>query len=377
MSTNQTADIAIVGAGIVGLAHAYMALQNGFKVVLFERDQFAVGASVRNFGLLWPIGQPPGKGFERALKSRAHWKTIAVETGLWLNENGSLHCAHHSDEWDVLEEFANLYKDEGYDIELQSVQTVSKKYGSVNTKNLCGALLSRTECTVNSREAIRKIPLWLEEKYGLTLRFGQMVTGIALPHVYTPKEVWDVDMAIVCSGADFESLYPEIYLTNAITKCKLQMMKATSSIKDFSLGPSLCGGLTLRHYDAFSTCPSLQKVSDRYDQQTPDLRKYGVHVLVSQNNEGELIIGDSHQYSKTVEPFDHEHINQLILDYLHTFANLGEFSITERWNGIYPKAEKGLPLTIEPVPGVYIVNGLGGAGMTLSFGLAEEFFHKF
>lgn len=377
MSTNQTADIAIVGAGIVGLAHAYMALQKGYKVVLFERDQFAVGASVRNFGLLWPIGQQPGEGFDRAMKSRAHWKTIAHETGIWLNENGSLHCAHHGDEWDVLQEFADIYKAAGYDIELQSPQSISEKFGTVNKKDLCGALLSRTECTVNSREAIRQIPLWLEEKYGLTLRFDQMVTGIALPQVYTPQEVWDVDRVIVCSGADFESLYPEIYHAHAITKCKLQMMKATPSKKNFSLGPSLCGGLTLRHYDAFSACPSLQKLSDRYDQQNPDLKKYGVHVLVSQNNECELIIGDSHQYSKTVEPFDHEYINQLILDYLHTFASLGEFSITERWHGVYPKANNRLSLTIEPEPGVHVVNGLGGAGMTLSFGLAEEFFSKF
>ena len=40
-------DIIIVGGGIVGLAHAYMALRKGLKVVLFDREQFAVGASVR------------------------------------------------------------------------------------------------------------------------------------------------------------------------------------------------------------------------------------------------------------------------------------------------------------------------------------------
>ena len=56
---DRSADIAIVGAGIVGLAHAYMALRKGYKVVLFDREQFAVGASVRNFGLLWTIGQEP------------------------------------------------------------------------------------------------------------------------------------------------------------------------------------------------------------------------------------------------------------------------------------------------------------------------------
>ena len=111
---DRTADIAIVGAGIVGLAHAYMALRKGYRVVLFEREQFAVGASVRNFGLLWPIGQEPGIGLERALRSRTHWQEVAKEAGCWLNNNGSLHVVYHEDEWEVLQQFVELYKDSSY-----------------------------------------------------------------------------------------------------------------------------------------------------------------------------------------------------------------------------------------------------------------------
>lgn len=54
---DRSADIAIVGGGIVGLAHAYMALKKGYRVVMFERDEFSVGASLCNFGLIWGIGQ--------------------------------------------------------------------------------------------------------------------------------------------------------------------------------------------------------------------------------------------------------------------------------------------------------------------------------
>ena len=63
---------------------------------------------------------------------------------------------------------------------------------------------------------------------------------------------------------------------------------------------------------------------------------------------------------------------RIIINYLKSFVTLGDFKITERWNGIYPKLSGEINLVIKPEPNVTIVNGLGGAGMTLSFGLAEE-----
>jgi D-hydroxyproline dehydrogenase subunit beta len=367
----RRADIAIVGGGIVGLAHAYFALKKGLRVVLFERDQFAVGASVRNFGLLWPIGQEPGVGLERALRSREHWLEVAAQAGIWANQNGSLHVVYNDDELDVLNEFISLYKDSLFQCELLSPKQVVEKSAVVKHGGLKGGLWSKTEGTVYSREAIRRIPLWLEEKYGLILKFGHVVTGIALPTVYTSRETWSVDRVYVCSGSDFETLYPALFDAQPVSKCKLQMLKAVPE-KPFNLGPSLCAGLTLRHYAAFTKCPSLKKVDKRYDEESLSYKNHRVHVLLAQNNHGELIIGDSHHYGRTVEPFDLEEVNDVILDYLHSFTNLGPLKITERWHGVYPKVQNNINLILEPEKNVTIVTGLGGAGMTLSFGLAEE-----
>lgn len=373
---DRSADIGIVGGGIVGLAIAYMALRKGHRVVLFERHQQAVGASIRNFGLLWPIGQEPGVGLRRALRSRDHWLEISKQAGLWINQNASLHLAYHKDEWDVLEEFMALYKNDFPKCELLDASATMDKSSMINQANLKGGLWSPTECTVNPREAIRKIPRWLEEKFGLILRYDNVVTEISIPNLKTSRETWRVDKVFLCSGADFETLYPEVYSRQSIVKCKLQMMKGVLTDGARIFGPSLCAGLTLRHYSSFSKCASLKRLDDRYDQESAVLKKYGIHVLLSQNNHDELIIGDSHEYSNTIEPFDCELINELILGYLRSFVQLKSLKVTERWHGVYVKAQERIDLVTEPAPGVTIVNGLGGAGMTLSFGLAEELIEK-
>jgi D-hydroxyproline dehydrogenase subunit beta len=364
-------DIAVVGAGMVGLAHAYMAAKRGYKVVVFEREQFAVGASVRNFGLLWPIGQAPGIGLDRALRSRQHWQEIAARANIWLKPNGSFHLAYHADEVEVLNEFMELYQGELYEMDWHSADEIVERSPGVKRQGLLGGLYSKTECTVYSRQAIRQIPEWLREKYGVVFHFGKAISSIHEGVVCSGSEQWRTDHVFICSGSDFETLYPEWFDKQEMTKCKLQMMKAISD-HPIDLGPSLCAGLTLRHYDAFKKCTSLEAVSQRYDQESLAFRQNGVHVLVSQNTAGEFIIGDSHHYSKTVEPFDAEEVNQLILSYLSTFFQTEKLTITERWHGVYPKYAGGIDLILKPERNVTIVNGLGGAGMTLSFGLAED-----
>jgi glycine/D-amino acid oxidase-like deaminating enzyme len=61
------------------------------------------------------------------------------------------------------------------------------------------------------------------------------------------------------------------------------------------------------------------------------------------------------------------------MDYLATFTTLAGQPIVQSWHGIYAKMTNGDTEMVTQVDKqVYVVNGLGGAGMTLSFGLAEE-----
>ncbi len=365
-------DVAIVGAGIVGLAHALAAAQRGWRVAVFERHPYAVGASIRNFGMIWPIGQPQGSLLARALRSRQIWLAVAEQARIPLETCGSLHVARRPDELAVLEEFVATRQEAGYDIRLLSPEETLQKSPAVVPEGLLGSLWSATEMTVDPRQAIRQLPKYLTEQYGVTFHFGQVVTEINAPHLLAGGKRWQADHILVCSGADFETLYPQIFAESGITKVKLQMMRTAPQPDGFRIGPSLCGGLTLTHYGAFAHCSSLGALKDRIQAETPHFPEWGIHVMVSQNEQGELTIGDSHEYGPNPEPFDRAFINQYILDYLKTFVQVPDFHIAEFWNGVYPKISGQTEFVHSPESGVQIINALSGAGMTLSFGLAQE-----
>ncbi|MCX5207016.1 TIGR03364 family FAD-dependent oxidoreductase [Streptomyces sp. NBC_00237] len=368
------ADTAVVGGGIVGLAHALAAAKRGDKVVLFERDDYAVGASIRNFGMIWSVGQQRGAMYERALRSRAVWQEISAKSGLWAAPTGSLHLAHHADEAAVLEEFVETTEAaREHGTTMISAKDALARSSTAVAEGLLAAMWSPTELNVDPRRAIPAVAEYLISEYGVDIRFGTTVRGVDMPTVSTTAGDWQVDNLFVCSGNDFETLYPEVFAESGIVRCKLQMMRTGTQPTGWELGPMLCGGLTLLHYAAFDDCPSRTELAQRMGEQYPFHRENGIHVLLSQTADGRLTIGDSHAYAKTLDPFESEEINKAILDYLGTFAKLPNTEITERWVGFYPSLRDGrTELIVNPEPGVTVVNGVGGAGMTLSFGLAQE-----
>jgi glycine/D-amino acid oxidase-like deaminating enzyme len=103
-----------------------------------------------------------------------------------------------------------------------------------------------------------------------------------------------------------------------------------------------------------------------------DYDRWGIHVLVSQTADGALTLGDSHEYGLAVDIFNKAEIDDLIMRNVRTFLRAPDLSIAQRWYGVYAKHPEKPWVVIDPAPGVRIVTAVGGSGMTLSFGLAEQ-----
>lgn len=368
----RQADLAIVGAGVMGLAHAWAAAQRGLKVVVFERNLRAAGASVRNFGLIWPIGQPHGRMYDLALRSRARWLEILEQARLPYWPEGSLHAVYRDDEAAVAREFADIGPGLGFQCEWLDAGQALSRSRALNPNGLLGALWSPTEISIDPRVTIATLPSFLSERFGVQFRFGCAVRQIDSPVIEAGSEQWKTENAIVCSGDDFESLYPETFASAGLTRVKLQMLRTAPQPDGWLLGPALAAGLTLRFYSSFSVCETLPALRGRIADETPEYDRWEIHGLVSQTSQGELTLGDSHEYGPIVDIFNKEAIDCLMLRYISTFLAPPDLAIAQRWYGVYVKHPDHPYLTLKPAPGVRIVTSPGGAGMTLSHGIAAE-----
>lgn len=364
----------VIGAGIVGLAIARALAVRGHRVTVLERYERAVGASVRNFGMIWPIGVSNGLAYERALRSRAIWQELIAEAGLWHDPCGSLHMAYAQDEWEVLEQYAAANR------ELRPCRLLDRDAALARSPALVGdglrgALFNRDEMIVDPREALRVLPEFLRERYGVEFHWRTPVTAVESGRAHSGTRRFEADQVFVCSGAEFEQLYPQLYAAAPLTRCKLQMMRLAPQPEGYRLGAALCGGLSLVHYAGFQQAADVAPLRARYQAEFGELIELGIHVMAAQNGRGEITIGDSHAYAHTHDPFDEQAINAKVLDYLARFARLPDPRVIQTWHGIYPKLTDGSSeFVAEPAPGVTLVNAIGGGGlgMTLSFGLAEE-----
>jgi FAD dependent oxidoreductase TIGR03364 len=322
--------------------------------------------------MIWPIGQPRGAMRELALKSRDIWLELLERSGIWHERCGSIHLAYRDDEAEVLREFVRETRQNGESFRLVDPSEIVRHSRGVKREGLQLALYSRDELCVDPREVIDQLPRWLSRQFGVEFQFSSTITSIALPKLFSGHREWSATRSWICSGDELGALYPDQLENCGLVRCKLQMMRSQAAQAGWRMGPLLAAGLTLRHYASFRECPSLPFLKRRIAEESPWFDRYGIHVLVSQNGRGELTIGDSHEYGEAIEPFDKDEIDEWILGYLKTFLDVPNLRIASRWSGTYVKHTTEPFVAIPLAPGVVAITGLGGAGMTLSFGLAAR-----
>jgi len=364
----QGFDVVVVGAGIIGLSHALAAARRGLSVAVVDRDRQANGASIRNFGFVTVTGQRAGRAWQRALYSRDVWEQVMPQAGIPLLHPDLAVIARRPQAMAVLEEFA---ADEmGAECRLLSTAEIKARL-PMAAPGALGGLWSPHERRVEPRTAIPALAAWLESAHKVTFFRDTAVRGVESGAVDTTAGRIAGRHIVVCPGPDLVTLFPDQLAAHKLRLCKLQMLRLAAP--GWRLPAAVMGDLSLVRYEGYAAMPAAAALNEVLAAEAGDALAHGIHLIIVQSADGSLVVGDSHHYGATPDPFAPAEVEQIILREARKLLALPEhLPVTERWTGLYPSSSEETAFHDLVAPGVLLSQVSGGTGMSTGFALGEE-----
>jgi FAD dependent oxidoreductase TIGR03364 len=361
-------DLAVVGAGIVGLAHAYVAARAGKRVCVIERDVRANGASIRNFGFITVTGQARGDSWRLARRTRDVWADVAPQAGIAVEHEGLYLVARSAESIAVIEAFLKTEMGEG--CRLVSADAFRSLSGGLGGPDLAGALYSPHELRVESREAIPALAHWLETALDVTFLYETVAFEAAPPRVATSRGPVEAAAVVVCPGDDFATLYPDRIKAYGLRRCRLSMLRTADP--GFRLPGGIMSDLGLVRYRGHGDLDEARALERRLRGEQASHFDNGVHLIVVQSADGSLVVGDSHHYADLPGPFAPAQAEADLLDEYARALGRPAPPVIERWTGVYAVADDRTYLIDTPAEGVRMVIVTSGTGASTGFGIAER-----
>jgi FAD dependent oxidoreductase TIGR03364 len=357
----------VVGAGVLGVWHALELCRAGYAVEHLEADPLPSGASVRNFGLVWVSGRRNGEELDVARRARTRWEEVAADTpALGFRANGSLTVAVTDGERKVMEEFASHP-----DAPARAITFVEPHQIRALNPAIAGDVLGGLHCALDAavepRLAIGALRQRLLSGDQYTFHPGRRVVDLA-PHgvIDSAGTRWLADLVVIATGAAFDHLPGTEQLAARLGRVRLQMLETEPF--DQHVTTSVADGDTMRYYPAYEAVSH-----DALGPQNEVAAAHHLQLLLVQRNDGGLTIGDTHAYG---EPFEFDLAEEPTLELL---ARAGRIlgtplpPVRRRWEGVYAQCTDGAVCArAEIQPGVFMVTGPGGRGMTCAPAIAAD-----
>ena len=364
----QRFDLAVVGAGIVGLATALAAVRRGLRVVVIDRDAQANGASVRNFGFVTVTGQEAGAMWTRARRTREVWLEVGVAAGIPIVHTGMWMIARRAESVAVIEAFMATDMAEG--CRVLSPVAARQRCPWLAAPKLAAVLESTTELRVESRTAIPRLAEWLGAAHGVRYLRNTVVHAIEPPWVHTANAGVQAERIAVCPGDDYHGLYAARLARYRLTRCKLQMLRLGNP--GFTLPATLMSDLGMARNAGYANLASAGPLKARLAVEQPDHLRNGIHLIVAQSADGTLVVGDSHHYAEIPDFTAYAAVEELILSEFRAALGIEPPPILERWVGTYASASDRSVLIDAPEPAVRVAIVTCGAGASTGFAIGEE-----
>ena len=350
LPTRRSADVIIVGGGIIGAACARAYARQGLSVAVVEGGPIGGGATAASMGHLLQVdATDEGDRVESALCRRS----LQLWTE-WLSEQrahvdaaeysrcGTLWLAADAEELALAERKCQWYQAQGLKAELLDPEALRRAEPMLR-HGLSGALRVAGDGRVYPP---RVAAMWLQEARAQIFRCSATGYDGASVRLADGRELWGA-MTVVCTGLAAQAQLPPGWL---IAK-KGQL------------------AITQRHPGRVQH----QLVELGYLKRAHLVDQDSVSFNVQPRPGGQLLIGSSRQIGRSDSALDRDMLKRMLQLALEFLPGLGELSLLRCWTGVRPASRDGQPLIgAHPyLPRTWLATGHEGLGITTSLASAE------
>ncbi len=352
--SEATADVVIVGAGVIGAAIAFHLTRRGVRPLLIEKEDPAAGSSGACDGLILLQSKKPGLHLELALESRRRFEELAAELGaeIEFRTTGGLCLIEDEAELAAMRRSVAEQRACGLAVELIAGEEVRRREPLVSERILAAAFSPR-DAQVNPY-ALTFALLRAARAKGARLVGGEPVVGIQIASgrvqaVRTPRRRIAAPIVVNAAGAHAPEIGRLAGLEVPITPRRGQLLVTAAR------PPLLRHGLISARYIAAKFNPELARSGE-------------MGFALEQAESGNLLIGSTREFAGYDRRTSFQGIRAVARRILPVFPALASIPVIRTFAGLRPYTPDGLPILgpVASVGGFLMAAGHEGDGIALS-----------
>jgi FAD dependent oxidoreductase TIGR03364 len=352
----------VVGAGLLGLAHALEARRRGLSVVLLDRSARATGASVRGSGHLFFSALESGPALEAASMARARWLELAEQAGTAADRAGTLILARNPEEMALLEAAA---ADPARKARIRSAKKIAR-LAPIPVDQIVGGLYAKGDLRIGPRSAPGALARLLGKDRHARVEWGAHVHAVEPGVVHSGRLQVRAQAIVVCPGVEYGTLPAELRPDGSGLTVRQAQMLRLSAPSGRRYRPTLTTGASLLEHAGLGALDAAARLRERLELEQPELVEHGLSLTVTQLANGELLAGSTIAYTGDPMPYSRERLDEVLLAQTSRLLGL-EPRVRQRWANTHCTAgdDSGDFVTTRPMAGVRVVLGVRATAMAL------------
>ena len=356
-----SAEVVVIGGGVIGASTAYYLAREGAEVMIVEADDLASGASGACDGFLFLQSKAPGPHLELAKESLSLYPEIAseLEVDVEYNHCGSLVLAKTAEELKMLKSHVKKMKSAGLEVEMVGESDLQELCPAV-APGIKGASYCRNDAQVNPT----KLTLGLAKKaqdLGATIMVNCRVENI----VITNDRVRELRTSagsihtrrVVCAAGIGSNQIGKMAIIDVPVMPRKGQILVTEPVEE-----------TLRTIVADAGYLGIKLGLEGLPPASEEEKKLGLSFTAEQTADGNILLGSTREFAGFDTETTPEAIKAIARNAVEYLPRISDLDIIRSFAGLRPYSPDGLPIlgSVKGIKGFYLATGHSGDGICLA-----------